>query len=56
MNLDIIMFLVLKPGAMKIIEIPEPKALLPPKVEFEDFKVIFRSIRYDGVGLDMEKF
>ena len=41
---------------MKIIEITEPKALLPPKVEFEDFKAIFRSIRYDGVGLDLEKF
>ena len=46
------------PGAMKMTlsELPEPKALLPPKVEFEDFKKCLSSVRCDGFGSDFKKF
>ena len=47
-----------EPEAMKMtmLELPEPKALLPPKVEFEDFKKCLGRVRVDGVGLDFQKF
>ena len=46
------------PGAMKMTlsELPEPKALLLPKVEFEDFKKCLSSVRCDGFGSDFKKF
>ena len=45
------------PGAMKMTlsELPEPKALLPPKVEFEDFKKCLSSVHV-SVGSDFKKF